>query len=183
MSARQNQINLLPKSEFELSYWGRFLKWALSTGRYIIILTEIVVIGAFLSRFKFDQELADLTDAVRTKQEILRRTANTELHFRTVQKRMNAAASLIASQNKPSLVFDDIATILPEGMKLSSITVIPGQVVVVAAAGGELEVGAFLNQLVGQTNAQGGRKWKSVNLNELATSSDAGVKFSFTAQY
>ena len=53
-------INLLPKTEFELSFWGRFIKWALSTGRYIIILTELVVIIAFMSRFKLDRDASDV---------------------------------------------------------------------------------------------------------------------------
>ena len=159
------------------------MKWALSTGRYIIILTEIVVIGAFLSRFKFDQELADLTDAVNNKQEILKHTVATEQNFRTVQKRMNAAANLIATQNKPSLVFDDISTILPASMTLNSVAVTPGQVMVVAQAAGELDVGTFLSQLVNQTNRDGVRKWKSVTLNELSTDGNGGVKFSFSAYY
>jgi len=53
-------INLLPPSEFEQSFWGKFLKWAVTAGRYVTILTELVVILAFLFRFKLDTEVADL---------------------------------------------------------------------------------------------------------------------------
>lgn len=183
MSARRTPINLLPRSEFELSYWGRFLKWALSTGRYIIILTEIVVIGAFLSRFKFDQDLADLTDAVNNKQEILKHTVVSEENFRTVQKRMNAAATLLAKQNMPSKILDDIAMIMPSSMRLDSVSVTDGEAVVSAEAGGELEVGAFLSQLVNQTNSNDTKKWKGITLNELSKDTVSGVKFSFTANY
>jgi hypothetical protein len=183
MSARRVPVNLLPKSEFELSYWGRFLKWALGTGRYIIILTEIVVIGAFLSRFKFDQDLADLTDSANNKQEILKHTVVSEENFRTVQKRLNAAARLLAQQNKPSKTLDDIAMIMPASMRLVSVSVADQETMVSAQAAGELEVGAFLSQLANQTNSNGTKKWKSITLNELSKDTPAVVKFSFTASY
>jgi hypothetical protein len=182
MSARKGTINLLPKSEFELSFRGRFLKWALSTGRHIIILTELVVIIAFLSRFKLDQDLADLTDEVNGKQEILKHTANTERFFLQVQRRIDITNSLVKTQSKPSLVIDSVANLLPEGMKLISVTIANGTVNVEAQANDELEVGGFLAQLAKQTNDKGGKRWKSVTLNELATNQAGGVKFNFSAQ-
>lgn len=33
--------------------------WSLSTGRLVVVLTELVVIGAFVSRFWFDRKLSD----------------------------------------------------------------------------------------------------------------------------
>lgn len=183
MSARKTPINLLPKSEFELSYWGRFLKWALSTGRYIIILTEIVVIAAFLSRFKLDQDLSDLTDAVNNKQQILKHTAATEKNFRLVQSRLDAAAALLSSQNKPSQILDAVASALPESLRLTSVAIATGQITVAAQAGSELDVGFFLGHLINQTYSDGSRKWKSITLNDISATDPVGIKFSFTAHY
>ena len=60
MAAQTSTVNLLPSDRFEYSKWGRFLLWALSTGRLVVVLTELVVIAAFLSRFWFDRKLSDL---------------------------------------------------------------------------------------------------------------------------
>lgn len=60
MAAQTSAVNLLPHERFEFSRLGRLLMWALSTGRMVVVVTELVVIGAFLSRFWFDRQLSDL---------------------------------------------------------------------------------------------------------------------------
>lgn len=60
MAAQTSAVNLLPHERFEFSRLGRLLMWALSTGRIVVVITELVVIGAFLSRFWFDRQLSDL---------------------------------------------------------------------------------------------------------------------------
>lgn len=60
MTAQTSAVNLLPADKFEHSQWERFLLWLLSTVRLVLMLTELVVISVFLSRFWFDQKLSDL---------------------------------------------------------------------------------------------------------------------------
>lgn len=67
MAAQTNIVNLLPADRFEFSPLGRFLVWALSTGRSVVVLTELVIIVAFLSRFWFDWKLADLRKLTMTR--------------------------------------------------------------------------------------------------------------------
>lgn len=62
MAAQISTVNLLPVDRFEFSPWGRFLVWVLSTGKIVVVLTELVVIAAFLSRFWFDRRLSDLRE-------------------------------------------------------------------------------------------------------------------------
>ena len=69
--AAPGSINLLPKSDFEASFWGKFLKWGVSSGRYLVILTELVVIVAFLSRFKLDWDYAAVRDRINGKRAVL----------------------------------------------------------------------------------------------------------------
>jgi len=54
------KVNLLPKDNFEFSLVGKFLRWALTAGRVMVVLTEFVVILAFGSRFWLDKEMNDL---------------------------------------------------------------------------------------------------------------------------
>ena len=67
MPAFELDIDLLKQKPIEERFLGRFLEWALSYGRYIIIGTQIIVLLAFFSRFKLDQELSDLHERIDEK--------------------------------------------------------------------------------------------------------------------
>jgi|CXWK01.1.fsa_nt_gi hypothetical protein len=56
-------LNLLHPKEAPLKLPERFLKWLITYGRFIVILVEIIVVGAFLARFKLDADL----DTLKTK--------------------------------------------------------------------------------------------------------------------
>ena len=52
MSAQSSpRVNLLPSDRFEFSKAGKFLDWALTTGRYLVVLTELIVTMAFYPDF------------------------------------------------------------------------------------------------------------------------------------
>ena len=61
---KEPEINLLPQEEFEGSVIGRILKWGLSTFRIIVIIVEMVVMAAFLSRFWLDAKNSDLNEDI-----------------------------------------------------------------------------------------------------------------------
>ena len=58
------RIDLLrPQSNPEKIYIT-FAKWLLSTGRYILVFVELLVLLAFLSRFKLDADIASTKEAI-----------------------------------------------------------------------------------------------------------------------
>jgi len=63
------QINLLPKKEKD--FVDRGIYFALHYLRYVLVLTQIVVIAVFFYRFQIDQEIIDLKDELTQKQEIV----------------------------------------------------------------------------------------------------------------
>ena len=63
------QINLLQEKEKDIS--GKIIYFALHYLRYILVVTQIVVIAVFFYRFKIDQEVIDLRDELKQKQEIV----------------------------------------------------------------------------------------------------------------
>ena len=89
MPATETKINLLPVDPFEQGFWGRFLKWGLSVGRYIVIATELVVILAFLSRFKLDRDLSDLNETIAEKQAVLAAYSTLEADYRELAGRLD----------------------------------------------------------------------------------------------
>ncbi|MBI2594057.1 PilN domain-containing protein [Candidatus Daviesbacteria bacterium] len=54
------KLNLLHPKELQMKLPERFLKWLISYGRFIVIFVEIIVVAAFLSRFKYDADLDEL---------------------------------------------------------------------------------------------------------------------------
>src|SRR3990167_1085348 len=81
-------INLLPQEEFESSTFGRVLKWLLSSFRIMVIITELVVMTAFLSRFWLDAKTTDLNDSIKQKQAVIESQNNFEKEFRKTQNRL-----------------------------------------------------------------------------------------------
>lgn len=98
MAAQTLTINLLPKDEFERSFLGKFLKWALTVGRYIVIGTELVVISSFLARFSLDRQMTDLNEAIATKKNVLASYVTIETQVRALQTRLNLVKELTGEQ-------------------------------------------------------------------------------------
>lgn len=124
MAARKDTspINLLPKEEFASSTIGRTLSWALSTFRIIVIVTEIVVMGAFLSRFWLDAKSNDLNDLIREKEAVIAATIDFEREFKDVQKRLTIF-SAVAEQSFPfSSLLNELSTYLPPDTFLSAVS-------------------------------------------------------------
>jgi len=96
MSAREkeNKINLLPQKGFEKSTAGRVLTWILSTFRIIVIVTEIIVMVAFLSRFWLDAKNTDLRDEIEQKQAVLSATSSFDRDFKEAQTRLRIFSEL-----------------------------------------------------------------------------------------
>lgn len=63
------RINLLlPKEKTPID---KIIYFTLNYLRYILVITQIIVIGVFFYRFKIDQEIIDLKEELQQKQEIV----------------------------------------------------------------------------------------------------------------
>ncbi len=158
-------VNLLPKTAWEVSFWGRFFKWAVTTGRYIVILTELVVIAAFLSRFKLDRDYADLGDRINGKKAVLTSMAETEKRFRLAQGRLVEAGQIIDNQLGAAAIIDKVTAKIPPGVTLTNLVVSKKEISMRGIAESDTGMGVFLSRL--------GR----VNITSLA-GGQAGITFS-----
>jgi len=89
------KINLLlPK---EKNWLDKVIYFGLNYLRYILVITQTVIIMVFFYRFKIDQEIVDLKDSVKQKQEII-----------IVSKPLlDEAANLIRVLDNSKLIIDD----------------------------------------------------------------------------
>lgn len=121
MSARSKKINLLVRTGFENTTTGRVLGWLLSVGRTIVIVTEIVVIASFISRFWFDRRLTDLAEQNNIRRTQVEAASSFEKEFRSTQERLSLYEKLTASQLPASELITQIAALAPKGVVFNQI--------------------------------------------------------------
>lgn len=142
-----SHINLLPKDSFELSPLGRFLAWATSAGRVLVVMTEFVVLLAFGSRFYFDKRLNDLTEVLDQKQAQIAAFSETESRARTLLAKQAPIDTYMKNNLKFSDKFSTLSRIMPSGVTLEKLTIDSTGMNLFGESVSELEFALFLNKL------------------------------------
>lgn len=98
--AVKKEVSLLPNSENPNSFSSRLIKWSTTTGRVVIIFTELIVVCAFISRFWLDRKNSDLSEILRQKTAILQSTQTFEAEFKQLQQKLSSIKVSYANQPK-----------------------------------------------------------------------------------
>lgn len=130
---KQPEINLIPQEELDSTTKGRVLRWLLGAFRYIVIVTELVVVFAFLSRFYFDSRIADLNDEIEQKTSYIQSQNNLQNDFLQKQNRLNIFGEMAAENKTVSPMLQDIVNRLPSDSYLTNLTLQSGNDAVVQA--------------------------------------------------
>jgi Tfp pilus assembly protein PilN len=157
------EINLLPQKGFESTTSGRILAWILSTFRIIVIVTEIIVMIAFLSRFYFDAQNTDLNEKIQQKEAILKASKDFETKFKDVQKRLTVYTSLTQGQNTNSETLDLVTKSVPSDVILSQLHTREKTIEIKALTPSEKSIEQFI------VNLSAEKKLTNVNLLSVST--------------
>jgi len=176
--AKNKLINLLPQEEFEASTLGRILRWAMGSFRIIVIVTEMIVMGAFLSRFWLDAQNSTLSDSIKTASIQIQVQSDFEKKFRSVQSKLNVFKQ-ITSNVKASDRIDNISQKIPKGIVISNITVHDISTDIKGDSDSEANVAQFVSNIKSDPNV------KKVDLNTLGTSeiNQSFVAFQLSVTY
>ncbi len=171
---KEKEVNLLPQEEFEGSTLGRILKWALSTFRIMVIITEMVVMLAFLSRFWLDARSTDLNELITQKQAAIAADADFEKEFKDTQKRLRIFANL-TSANKPfAETLKIITSYLPADSFLASVSFNGESFQVKGITQNEISIAQFI------ANLKASQKFKEVSLVGISSSEGTDGSLIFT---
>jgi Tfp pilus assembly protein PilN len=170
---KEIKVNLLPQREFEKSTIGRILRWALSSFRLIVILTEMLVMAAFLSRFWLDAKNSDLNASIAQKKAVILSYATTEKSFRAVQKKLNTIAK-ITPITPTSSYLQTISSYLPPDIELRSVSENENNFQIVGASGSEQSIAQFI------ANLESAKIFKSVSLGGIDSDKDNQAMTIFT---
>lgn len=83
-----------PKITINLSTRGRpkvsdvVYKWMIDVGRGVIVLIELVALGALVYRFIIDRQIVDLKDEIRQQEAFVERQTKDEALYRGIQTRL-----------------------------------------------------------------------------------------------
>ena len=104
-ASKTKTINLLIQEGFEHTQLGKILNWLLTAGRTIVVVTELVVITAFLSRFWLDKTLTDLNEQNALKKAQVEASLPFEKDFRAIQSRLSEYKKIETSKTDAIKIF------------------------------------------------------------------------------
>ncbi len=122
---RRRAINLLPRDSFESSQAGIVLAWLLSFGKWAVIVTQLIVMGAFLWRFSLDRELTDLKKSIAKNVAIIKSYEQIERDFVLTQKRLATAKTVIGQQKAITEELSVLASSTPVDVWYEKLTLSP----------------------------------------------------------
>lgn len=96
----------------------KFLRWLLSSGRYIFIFVEALVLVAFISRFKLDADLADKKEEIDQGILFVESLQPDEILIRQTQLKLSTVAAFRASYPDYPQILKTIADQTPLGVKI-----------------------------------------------------------------
>ncbi len=170
-------INLLPFEDIEKTPFGKFLKWALSIGRYIIVVTELLVLLAFLSRFKLDRDLSDLSEEIARQKNIITSQQTFETKVRKLQAQLAAAKIILADTQDMNKALDIVAADLPAETQMEVLQVKGNTLVLQGSVVSESGMATLLNAL------QKDPKISNISLSKIEKSTENGtINFVLTAK-
>ncbi len=168
----RSSINLLPKDE-SASLGAKLLQWALTFGRYIVILTELVVIIAFLMRFSLDQQLSDVYESIKAKQLFLDANKEFEDNFRRAQAKLLALKQTSGQQLGVVTIIKAISAIQPTDIRLINFSLAEDSFRLTAVSGSEVSLATFVKNLAALPS------FINVSVSSItSTSEQKGLQFS-----
>lgn len=118
------EISLLPNDANNNSLSARLLRWVTTVGRVVIIITEFIVIGAFLSRFWLDRKNSDLSEILRQQKAILTSTKDFETDYNSLQKRLLYIKNFYQNEPKYVTILNSLISSLPNGIYFESFNLV-----------------------------------------------------------
>lgn len=170
---KKGSINLLPKDSFEASTLGVVLQWALAAGKWTVIVTQLVVMGAFLWRFGLDRRLTNLRKEIAQQVAVIKSYEQIEEDFTLAQKRVLAASEVMKNQEEMAGLVDLIESLMPVDVWLERLSISTTNVSLSAKSGSLLGFSRFLAAIQNQD------KFKTVSVGSIEDGGGDGAQFSF----
>lgn len=115
------KINLLSKKDVSLI--DKTLYFFLNYLRYILVFTQIIVIGVLFFRFRIDQNIIDLKDSLDQKKEIVEAVTPLLDEAERVNNQSVAIRKVAAKQDLQLSALNYILSVFPESVVLTTLNI------------------------------------------------------------
>jgi Tfp pilus assembly protein PilN len=135
------KINLLEKKETSLL--DKLTFFGLNYLRYIIVITQLVVIGVFFYRFQIDQSIIDLRDGVDQKKVIIQIVLPLLDEAAKVDKKTSIIERNIVKQKNFSIMIEYFTSSFPETIALTNMEIKDQSIKITGNAGNPQHLQAY----------------------------------------
>ncbi|MDP3988203.1 MAG: PilN domain-containing protein [Candidatus Levybacteria bacterium] len=129
------------------SFIDKFIKWALSIGRVVVILTEAIALATFLYRFSLDIQISDLHDTINQKQAMLKYLKTSEDKYRNLQSRLVISQKLSNDGSRTTKIFKDVVRLAPEDLLVENLVLSGDYVKIEVKARSIISLASFVKAL------------------------------------
>lgn len=176
MPASKIDINLLAQADINARPLGKLLRWSLTYGRYIIIGTQIIVLLAFFSRFKLDQELSDLHTRIDEKVNIIETLSSIETNTRKLQNKIQILANLESSRSIYLQIISDLARVTTNEIVINQLIFNQNQLLINGKSGTNTGFSNLLSYL------RKNERFSQITLEEVSRNKDDSLSFKISLQ-
>ncbi len=120
----ENQVNLYRGRKIQLI--DKTLAWAVTIGRVLVVLTELVALVAFGYRFSLDKQIVDTKDQVKQKLALVAAMNQQEQKYRNVQTRLQLIQKAEGVNTQMQSRIQAILQAIPESATLNSLSMTGG---------------------------------------------------------
>jgi len=176
---KRKSINLLPRDSFEASTLGVILEWALMFGKWAVILTQLIVMMAFLWRFGLDRKLTNLRREIEQEVAVIKSYESLEDDFILLQKRVEYADEVIAREDEVVELIQAIQSLTPNDVWYERISLSPTTISMTAYSASLNGFSRYLSAL------QSDRRFLNVNVGSIEDGGgkQAQLAFNITLTY
>lgn len=153
------KINLLEKKEVGLL--DKLTFFGLNYLRYIIVITQLVVIGVFFYRFQIDQRIIDLKEGVEQKKEIVKIALPLLNEALKIDKKTSIISETLLKQKKFNEMINYFIASFPETITLTNLEAKDSSITIKGDAENAQHLQAFYSLLKKEN------KFKTVNLQNI----------------
>lgn len=175
MEQKYYSINLLKNRQGDVL--TKFINWALTIGRFLIILTEVIALSAFLYRFSLDRRLIDLHSKIKQEELVVKALKNNEDKYRNLQDRLALASKSLNIGTQKIKIFQDILGFAPAGLNISNLVMYENNFTINAVAQNTSILNIFTTSLKTYPKIQ------KLNLDSIQIKPASGLTVSFRADF
>ncbi len=170
MPKHKHVLNLLPKSEED--FVDKVLYFLLHYFRYVLIMTQIVVISVFFLRFRLDQTVIDLEEEFNSRQEILKYGSPLIKEAEAIAFKEKNIKELLDDQEKTRVRLTYLFKNIPTEIQLTELSMDKESIVLEGRTNSIQSVRVLVSQL------KKDKEFSEVKINDVTGAPSLGYEFS-----